>query len=229
MHGVRMKIISIVGSPRGKRSNTGRLLEEVLKGARHAGAANETILLKTDSVRPCLGCDKCHKTGRCPQKDEFESVKGKILSADALVLASPNYIFNVSAQMKAFMDRCCGILHCLAFEGKYGAAIVTSGGGDEKPITTYMNHFLIATGISPVGDLGVTMGNLVNEEFTDEIQGQAFALGERLVRAWKGQKRSKIVDKKIAAFKARMEWLISYRKQDWPYEYDYWRSHRGLK
>ncbi len=224
-----MKIISILGSPRGKKGNTGRLLEEVLKGARHAGAANETIVLRPNTVLPCLGCDKCHVTGRCVQKDEFESIKGKILAADGLILASPNYIFNVSAQLKAFMDRCCGVLHCLSFEGKYGASIVTSGGGDEKPITGYMNHFLITTGISPVGALGVTMGSLVDDEFTDEIRGRAFALGEKLVRAWKGKKQSRAVDKKMAAFKARMEGLISYRKQEWPYEYDFWRTHRGLK
>ncbi|RJP85271.1 MAG: flavodoxin family protein [Desulfobacteraceae bacterium] len=224
-----MKIISILGSPRGKKSNTGRLLEEVQKGARHWGATCETIQLKGASVLPCLGCDKCHVTGWCVQKDEFESIKGKILAADGLILASPNYIFSVSAQLKAFMDRCCGVLHCMSFEGKYGASIVTSGGGDEKPITDYMNHFLITTGISPVGALGVTMGNLADEQFTDEIRGQAFALGEELVLSWKGKKRSKRVDKKMAAFKTRMEWLISYRKREWPYEYDFWRTRRGMK
>jgi len=49
------------------------------------------------------------------------------------------------------------------------------------------------------------------------------------VRSWKGKKRSKSVDKKMAAFKARMGRLMSYRKQEWPYEYDFWRTHRGLK
>jgi multimeric flavodoxin WrbA len=199
-------------------------LAEVLKGARHAGAVNETIPLRFNAVMPCLGCDKCHVTGKCPQKDEFENIKARIMAADGLILASPNYIFSVSAQLKAFMDRCCGVVHCMSFEGKYGASIVTSGGGDEKPVTDYMNHFLIATGVSPVSAMGVTMGNLENDVFTDEIRGQAFSLGEKLVRSWKDKKRNKSVDKKMAAFKARMEWLINYRKEDWPYEYDFIRK-----
>ncbi|MBU0544582.1 MAG: flavodoxin family protein [Proteobacteria bacterium] len=162
-----MKIISIVGSPHGKKGNTALLLDEVLKGAQHMGAKNETIFLKGGSVLPCLGCDKCHIKGFCPQKDEFETIKLKILEADGLILASPNYIFSVSAQLKAFMDRCCGIIHCMAFEGKYGASIVTSGGGDEKPIVDYMNHFLITTGMHPVGSVWATMGDLPENLFTE--------------------------------------------------------------
>jgi hypothetical protein len=61
------------------------------------------------------------------------------------------------------MDRCCGVINCLEFEGKYGASIVTSGGGDEKPIADYMNHFLITTGIHPVGSVRATMGSLLLE------------------------------------------------------------------
>lgn len=224
-----MNIIGIIGSPRGKKGNTGRLLAEVLEGARQAGANTDVIVLKPGTVRPCMGCDQCHVSGRCPQKDEFETIKARILAADGLVLASPNYIFNVSAQLKAFMDRCCGVLHCLGFEGKYGAAVVTSGGGDEKPIISYMNHFLITTGILPVGAMGVTMGNLENDEFTENIRKNAAALGRKLVRSWQDKKRSPAMERKMAAFKARMEGLIAWRKQDWPYEYDYWRKHRGMK
>ena len=60
-------------------------------------------------------------------------IKAKIVGAEGLILASPNYINNVSAQMKGFMDRCCGVVHCLQFWGKYGVSVVTSGGdGDEQ-------------------------------------------------------------------------------------------------
>jgi multimeric flavodoxin WrbA len=65
----------------------------------------ETVALASTSVLPCLAWDTCHRKGRCPQKDEFESIKEKIFESDGIVLASPNYIFSVSAQLKAFMDR----------------------------------------------------------------------------------------------------------------------------
>lgn len=224
-----MKIISLVGSPHGKKGNTARLLEEVLKGAANQGGKNETIVLKGDSVLPCRGCDRCHVKGRCSQKDEFNAIKQKICDADGLILASPNYIFSVSAQLKAFMDRCCGVIHCMEFDGKYGASVVTSGGGDEKPIADYMNHFLITTGIHPVGSVWASMGNLPDEKFTENIRQQAFALGEKLVLSWKGKKRLKSVEKKLAAFKERMRWLMIYRKDQWPYEYNFWQTYKGLK
>ncbi len=127
-----MKIVALLASPHGLRGSTARLLKSVLEGAKSAGAKTETIVLTWDKVHPCLGCDGCHKTGRCRQKDDFEAIKEKILRADGLILATPNYIDYVSAQLKVFMDRCCGIVHCLGFEGRYGAVVVTSGGGAER-------------------------------------------------------------------------------------------------
>ncbi len=219
-----MKLISLVGSPHGRKGNTARLLDEVLKGAAGQGAKNETIALKGNSVLPCRGCDRCHVKGSCVQQDDFNAIKQKILDADGLVLASPNYIFSVSAQLKAFMDRCCGVLHCMEFEGKYGASIVTSGGGDERPIAEYMNHFLITTGIHPVGSTWATMGNLKNNMFTDAICEDAFALGEKLVRYWRQKRRYRRVDKRLAEFKDRMRQLIAFRKDEWPYEYNFWQK-----
>jgi multimeric flavodoxin WrbA len=101
-----LKIVSLVGSPHGEKGNTARRLSLVLEGAKEKGATVEPIILKGDTVHPCLGCDTCHKKGSCVQKDAFDEVRGKIRQADALILASPHYIFSVSAQLKAFMDRC---------------------------------------------------------------------------------------------------------------------------
>ena len=224
-----MKIISLVGSPHGEKGNTAKLLSLVLEGAKEKGATAETIILRGDTVHPCLGCDTCHKKGGCVQKDAFEEIRGKIQQADGLILASPNYIFSVSAQLKAFMDRCCGVIHLMEFEGKYGASVVTSGGGDEAPIAEYMNHFLITTGIRPVGAVWATMGALIDDNFTDDICKHAQKLGEDLVRAWKNGTIDPSTENTMAAFRERMRQLMLWRKQQWPYEYEYWRSHRGLE
>jgi multimeric flavodoxin WrbA len=207
-----LKIISLVGSPHGEK-----------------GATAETIILRGDTVHPCLGCDTCHKKGGCVQKDAFEEIRGKIQQANGLILASPNYIFSVSAQLKAFMDRCCGVIHLMEFEGKYGASVVTSGGGDEAPIAEYMNHFLITTGIRPVGAVWATMGALIDDNFTDDIRKHAQKLGEDMVRAWKNGTLDPSTEHTMAAFRERMRQLMLWRKQQWPYEYEYWRSHRGLE
>ena len=223
-----MKIVSLVGSPRGAKGNTARLLKVVLSGAENEGAQTETIFLPGNTVLPCKACDTCHKKRKCAQKDEFESIKHRILRADGLVLASPNYIFNVSAQMKAFMDRCCGVIHCMAFEGRYGASVVTSGGGDEEAVVQYINHFMMTTGIRPAGSVWATMGAIVGDTFPDRINRQAMALGKRLVRSWKEKVILPEVEDQISAFKDRMRSLMIYRKKEWPYEYEYWKKHPGL-
>jgi len=223
-----MRIISLLASPHGLKGNTAGLLEHVMEGARNSGAAAETVVLPGDNVGPCKACDVCHIKGACPQKDEFESIKAKIYDADALVIASPNYIFHVSAQLKAFIDRCCGVIHCMSFQGKYGASVITSGGGGEEPIAEYMNQFLVTTGITPVGSVWATMGG-IQGEFPDDIKGDARALGKRLVEACESKASFPEVEQAQAEFRQRMRMLVTFRKEDWPYEYEYWQKHYGME
>jgi multimeric flavodoxin WrbA len=224
-----MKIIAVVGSPHQAKGSTARLTRLVLAGAAEQGAQTETICLPGKTVLPCLGCDACHKKGRCSQKDDFAEIQEKVLEADGLVLGSPNYIYSVSAQMKAFMDRCGSMVHCLGFYGKYGAAVVTSGGGDEEPIAAYLNHFMMITGIQPVGSIWATMGLIFGEDFPEDIAGRARALGQRLVQAWKIKETFPDIQQQMAAFKERMRQLMQYRRQEWPYEYDYWKRVWGIE
>lgn len=224
-----MKIIGLVGSPHGLKGNTAKLLRLVLEGAESEGAQTETVILKGDSILPCLGCDACHKKGLCPQKDSFHEIQEKIEAADALVLGSPNYIFNVSAQMKAFMDRCGCAIHCLRFRGKYGASVVTSGGGDEEHIAEYMNHFLMITGIQSVGSVWATMGAIQGDEFPKDVADKAVGLGNRLVRAWRDKETFPEIQERMAVFKERMRRLMEYRKDEWTYEHDYWKKTWGLE
>lgn len=217
-----------LASPHGLKGNTAGLLQLVLDGAQAEGARTETVVLPGGSVLPCRSCYACHKTGRCGQKDEFEPLKEKLLAADGIVLASPNYIFNVSAQLKAFMDRCSGIIHCMAFWGKYGASVVTSGGGDEKAVAAYMNRFLVVTGAVPVGAAGANMSAMPEGDFTVEVKGNARALGGKLARAWGAGTVPPGIAKHRDNFRERMLSLMKYRAKDWPYEVRYWREKRGV-
>jgi multimeric flavodoxin WrbA len=219
-----MRIISLLGSPHGLKGNTGRLLHLVLDGAESEGASAEVEVLKGDTVLPCRGCDICHKKGYCAQKDHFEPLRERIAAADGLVLASPNYIFNVSAQLKAFMDRCCGVIHCMSFWGKYGASVVTSGGGDEDPIADYMNHFLITTGALPVGTASARMSSMPEGDFTDDVREKARHLGRSLVSAFRSSEIPAGVQERREDFRERMRALVTYRSSEWPYEYEYWKK-----
>ncbi len=104
-----MKIVAIMGSPHGMQGNTGRLLEEVLAGVEEGGGEVELINLAKKRVQPCASCDYCHQTGECHLADDYGAIKDKLLACDGFILASPNYIFSVTAQMKALFDRCNGL------------------------------------------------------------------------------------------------------------------------
>jgi len=99
-------VLIVLGSPR-KKGNTALLAAEVAAGARAAGAEVETVFLQGLDLRPCLACGACQRPAAkgCAQKDGMQALYPKLLAADAIVLASPVYWFNLSAQMKAFIDR----------------------------------------------------------------------------------------------------------------------------
>lgn len=100
-----MKIAAFLGSPR-KNGNTEILLGNVLDGARSNGAAIEMIRLTDYAVHPCVACGGCEQTGRCVLEDDMQVLYEKIDGADRLVIASPIYFYSVTAQTKAFLDRC---------------------------------------------------------------------------------------------------------------------------
>jgi multimeric flavodoxin WrbA/putative sterol carrier protein len=118
-----MKILAINGSPRGKKSNTDRILQPFLEGAREAGAETETVYLKGKKINYCLGCFTCwSKTpGVCVHQDDMPALLEKLRQADITVYATPLYVFTVTAQMKAFMDRHIPILEPFIIErdGQY--------------------------------------------------------------------------------------------------------------
>ncbi len=99
-----MKILAIAGSPR-RGGNTDTLLDQTIAGARSAGAEVEHIILSRLKIAPCIECNHCFETGRCVVKDDHQLLYDKTLEADGIMLASPIFFMNVSAQTKAFIDR----------------------------------------------------------------------------------------------------------------------------
>ncbi len=99
-----MKIVAIVGSPRLK-GNTNYLIDRALEETAKLGVENEKIVLSQYEVNPCLGHDDCASFKSCLQQDDTGWILDKFREADGVILATPVYYYNVSAQMKAFIDR----------------------------------------------------------------------------------------------------------------------------
>jgi multimeric flavodoxin WrbA len=103
-----MKILALNGSPRGRRSNTDRLLAPMLGAAREAGAETEEIYVHELEVSPCTGCFACwgRTPGRCVQDDDDATlVRRKILACDVLIWAFPLYCYGVPAAIQAVQER----------------------------------------------------------------------------------------------------------------------------
>jgi multimeric flavodoxin WrbA len=83
------------------------LLNRFLDACENRGARTETIPLDRLKIQPCRELVVCEKKGFCPIKDEMEPrIYGLIRRADVVVLASPVFFYNVSAQAKILIDRC---------------------------------------------------------------------------------------------------------------------------
>lgn len=99
-----MKVIGIVGSKR-KRGNTAALMEEALHAVMSEGIETEMIYLGDYDIKGCTGCEGCRKTYKCVIKDGMQELYPKLMEADGLIAGSPTYFYNMTADMKAFIER----------------------------------------------------------------------------------------------------------------------------
>jgi multimeric flavodoxin WrbA len=99
-----MKVLGIEGSPR-KNGNTEKLVRAVLQGAVESGHEGEFFKLAAMKISPCLGCIGCRETGECVIRDDMAHIYDGMQAADAIVVGSPVYMWQVSAQTKMFLDR----------------------------------------------------------------------------------------------------------------------------
>jgi multimeric flavodoxin WrbA len=215
-----MKIVAINGSPRGMKGSTGRLLEEVLAGVAVSGAEVEIICLSETPIKPCVACDTCHKVGVCGVQDDYEQIKEKLEKADGFILASPNYIFSVTGQMKLLLDRCNGLAHRTALEGKYAVAVETSGGGGDEEVLDYMERVANSWGAQCVGKIG-SPGAVRNFPDQEVLFEKARAVGKDLCASVREKRAFPEQDQFRLAFKERMKYLIGMMGEYWPYEREY--------
>ena len=100
-----MKIVAILGSPR-SRGNSATIARRFTDVAVSRGAVVETFELNRLSYRGCQGCYACKKTlDRCVLDDDLAPVLAAVKEADLVLLASPVYYGDVTAQLKGFIDR----------------------------------------------------------------------------------------------------------------------------
>jgi multimeric flavodoxin WrbA len=99
-----MKIIGFSASPR-KEGNTAWAINKILEGAKEQGAETQLFYSSDLDIKPCKGCLGCVKSDRCVINDDMQQLYDALAQADALILGSPVYMGQMSAQAKIFTDR----------------------------------------------------------------------------------------------------------------------------
>ncbi|BES63757.1 flavodoxin family protein [Gottschalkiaceae bacterium SANA] len=116
-----MKVIGISSSGR-KNSYSTRLIQDIFS---EVEGETELIRLAGKQINGCLGCLQCAKDNICVQQDDFQEVLQRVMDADALVFAGPNYYNSLNALGLAFWERTFCLRHQDRFllAGKLAVAI----------------------------------------------------------------------------------------------------------
>ncbi|MDS1030455.1 flavodoxin family protein [Bacillota bacterium LX-D] len=134
-----MKVIGFNGSPR-KYGSTNLLIEQVLQGAKEKGAETKIYNLNDLSIKGCQSCYYCKEHETCVIKDDMQTLYSEILDADAIVLGTPLYMWQMSSQTKAFTDRLCAFLgtdFSSKAKGKKMVLVFTQGNPDPNIFQQY--------------------------------------------------------------------------------------------
>lgn len=98
------KIVVFMGSPR-KNGNVDTILDEIIKGANENKVEVKKYYLNDMNIKGCQGCLYCRKNYSCAFKDDMNEVYEDIKKAEYVIIGSPVYICQVSAQTKLLLDR----------------------------------------------------------------------------------------------------------------------------
>ena len=137
------KIVAFIGSPN-KAGKTAGIVNEIVRGAQQYGAEGKIYTLSNMNIKYCQGCKYCKKEGNtCCIKDDMQQIYEDFINADSIIIGSPIYSCQVSAQTKTLFDRFYAL-----FDGYYKrrfnvkrAAVVYSQGQDNPELySEYFNY-----------------------------------------------------------------------------------------
>ena len=111
-------VIAVIGSPNDAKSNTATMTRDFLETVKrfHPDVRYEVISLGSHKIDYCRGCWSCLIKGSCiHHHDALPDIMEKIKQCDLLIIGSPVYEMQVSAQIKAFFDRTFMWIHLMGF------------------------------------------------------------------------------------------------------------------
>ncbi|TCL42325.1 flavodoxin family protein [Harryflintia acetispora] len=150
------RIIAVNGSAR-QNGTTAKLLSRFLDECEKLGAETHLLhvgaLMRQQRVPFCTACSSpC--LGQCTRGTGLEEAYELLASSDAVMIGTPVYYSNVSAQLKAFFDKSRFWRLSGAFTDLLGAVLVTGGatyGGQENTAAS-LHAMMLVHGMIIIGD-----------------------------------------------------------------------------
>ena len=144
-----MKVVAFNGSPR-KNGNTSLLIERVFAPLREAGIETELVQVGGRNLHGCRACYQCfeRKDGHCVFDDDtLNECVDKMREADGIILGSPTYFANMTAELKALIDRAglVNVANGRFLQRKVGAAVVAVRRAGAVSTFDALNHFFQST------------------------------------------------------------------------------------
>jgi len=150
-----MKVIAFNGSGR-KDGNTYLLLKTVLDELQKEGMETELVqMAEQKPIQGCVACYECmqRKNMKCAiETDPFNGYFEGMSKADGILLGSPVYFSDVTAGMKALIERCglVGRANGNVLRRKVGAGVVAVRRAGSNHTLSSLNYlFLISEMIIP--------------------------------------------------------------------------------
>ncbi len=142
-----MKVVAFNGSAR-KDGNTAIMIRMVFAELEKEGIATELIQFAGERLRGCTACGACWETkdGNCViTEDKVNEWIAKMRQADGIILGSPTYFADVTAEMKALIDRAGYVAKANGdmLQRKVGAAVVAVRRGGAIHAFDSLNHFFL--------------------------------------------------------------------------------------
>lgn len=147
-----MKVLAINGSAR-KDGNTALLINTVFEELNKEGIETEMVQLSGKIMEPCKACWACSRKKNCVhKKDQFQEIFEKMTQADGIILGSPVYTANMSANMQALLERASVVTDMNRgenlFAHKVGASVTAARRGGALSALDSMNHFFMLQNIA---------------------------------------------------------------------------------
>ena len=150
-----MKVLAINSSAR-KDGNTAFLINTVFEELKKEGIETELVQLSGKIIEPCKACWACGGKKNCiHKKDMFQTIYEKMIQADGIILGSPVYTANISANMQALLERASVVADMNRSENllrhKVGAAVTAARRGGALNVVDALNHFFMLQDMFIVG------------------------------------------------------------------------------